>query len=154
MTGWAEAELDRVMGSDTVATWNRGRGAGGEWDTIKALPLRTRQRLTSAGYFSRHGMLPDVASDVICRHVGGVDDIDAAMRWYIRTARLALEQRRRRLHYQRHLQIAIEYDDVSYYARRQRLAIEAGHASLWAYRLSKGWVENRTSRWRPRKDAA
>lgn len=152
--GWAGDELERVLGPNTVATWNRDRGSGGEWDALKAVPLRHRQRLTSAGYMSKRGLLPDVAADIICQHVGGIDDIDAAMRWYIRTATEALAQRRRENHYRRHLQVAREYGDDTYYARRARLAREAGHSSLWAYRQAKGWGENRIPRWKPRKKAA
>jgi hypothetical protein len=154
MTSWAEGELERVLGPNVVATYNRQRGAGGEWDALRAFPLRQRQRLTSAGFFAKHGLHPDVAADYICARVGGVEDTDAAMRWWIRTATLALAERRRERHRIRHLRVAVNNGDRSYYARRQRLARQAGHASLYAYRLSKGWTENRTPRWRPRKKAA
>lgn len=150
---FAEGELERVLGSDTVATWNRTRGSGGEWDVIKALPLRTRQRLTGARFFTKHGLRPDVAADIICRHVGGIDDIDSAMQWYINMSRLALAQRRRSRHHIRHLRVARANGDRTYYARRSRLARQAGHRSLWQYRQALGWEENRIPRWKPRKAA-
>ena len=40
----AQDELDRVLRGNTIATYNAKRGPGGEWDALKALPLRQRQR--------------------------------------------------------------------------------------------------------------
>lgn len=146
---WAAGELERVLGSDALATWNRDRQRGGEWDALAAVPLRTRQRLQGAGYLRLHGLLPDVAADVICANVSGVEGVDAAVRWYVRTALEAIAQERRVRHRVRHLRVARESGDATYYARRVRLAREAGHSGLWAYRQARGWSNERVHRsWR------
>ena len=147
---WAVHELERVMGPERVATWNaRTRQPGGEWDVIRSLPPRTRRRLTGAGFFSAGGLMPDVAADLIVSGVGGVDTVDDALRWYVRTATEAIRQARRGAEANRRAKQAARLGVGSFYEVRVAQARAAGHRSLWAYRQARGWGENRRPKWRP-----
>lgn len=132
-------ELDRVLMGTTVKSTPSGP-AGGEWDYLLALPRRTRRRLIGAGYLTTYGEQPDVAAELIIAHVAGVENIDDAMAWYVRTALRALAERRRLAHHRRHQRHAALNGRRSYYEHRTALAVAAGHRSLWHYRKSKGWT--------------
>lgn len=142
--------LYTVTGGEPMPTYNRDRGRlawgqhrtqGGEWDYIREIPLRTRQRLTSAGYMAYRAMAPDEFGELIRDHVPGMDgaaDTDCH-HWYVRHALLALAERRRAHHYNRHLVLARKGGHRSYYERRVALVQALGYGSLWEYRLAMGW---------------
>jgi hypothetical protein len=145
---WALAELDRVMGAERVATWNaRTRQPGGEWDTIRALPPRSRRRLVGARWLRRDGLPPDVAATIICDAVGDVRTTCEAMQWYCRTALVAIDEARREAHRDRHARAARRLGARSYYDVRATRAVLAGYPSLWHERVARGWTENRRRDW-------
>lgn len=91
---WAIDELDRVMGNLTVRYPRKGM-VGGEWDYLMGLPGHIKRSMRSTGDLSPHGEDPDVAAVHISNAVPGIDDdTDAAMEWYVKTCRAALQQRR------------------------------------------------------------
>jgi hypothetical protein len=149
MTADAWAELDRVMAGDTIATWNRHRQPGGEWDAIRALPIRTRRRLTAAGMMRRDGLMPDVAAERIIREVPGVGDLDAALAWWARTALAAIGERRRVIDADARHRYARRNGHGTHYALRSAQARAAGHRSVWAMRQARGWKSSRPVRRRP-----
>ena len=142
--------LYSACGGEPLATWNRNRGhigmdgrrkPGGEWDYIRVLPIRTRRRLTGAGYMAKHGMLPDEFADMIRANapgMGGKGDTQC-IEWYVGHALLALKERRRAEHYDRHLAYARSRGASSYYALRNSEAFLDGYASLWHKRKANGW---------------
>jgi hypothetical protein len=122
-------DLLYVLG-EVMPTWNRHRGhvgmdgrrkPGGEWDYIRSMPLRTRRRLTSAGYMAKHAMGPDEFADLIRGCVPGMSDLSdgECHAWYVRTALLALTERRRAEHHDRHLAFARSLGYPTYYALRR-----------------------------------
>lgn len=128
--------LDHMTEGLTLATWNRHRSAGGEWDTLKYTPLRVRQRLASAGFLSKMGEFPDVFADVLARN--GCTDTDP-IGWYIREAQRALRERREAARIGRDINLARSTGYDTLFKRRDALARAAGHASYRAYRRSQGW---------------
>jgi len=150
-TGWFDVptptgdRLEQMTGGERLATWNRHRGhlamdgkrkPGGEWDTLRAWPLRRRQRLTSAGYLARGGMSPDDFADLLVRN--GAPDHDP-IAWYLREAERALRERRHAATVRRRALLARSAGHQSYYDYRTALARSLGYRSLWHYRKEQGW---------------
>lgn len=135
------------MRGETVATWNRHRQPGGEWDAIRSLPPRARRRLIGARLLTLDGLMPDVAGEVIARAVPEVDDTCAAMRWYVRVGLASIDEARRVAHRHRHERLARAEGARSYYDLRSTRAVLDGYASLWALRQARGWGENRRRDW-------
>lgn len=135
------AELDRVLDGNPIQSRpSRPEHAGGEWDPLLALPRRTRRRLIGAGYLNPNGIPPDVAADYIIARVAGVETVDDALGWYVRTALRAIPERRRHAHRSRHHRHAVRCGAATYYELRNLRAIADGYASLWHYRKAKGWT--------------
>jgi len=142
--------LHSVLGGEPMPTWNRNRGhrgmdgkrkPGGEWDYIRALPLKTRRRLTGAGYMAKNAMSPDDFADMIRRYapgMGSAGDTECHA-WYVKHALLALTERRQADRYDRHLAYARSRGAPSYYALRNAEAFLDGYDSLWHKRKAKGW---------------
>lgn len=143
--------LYEVTGGEPMPTWNRQRGrlewgqrrvAGGEWDYIRELPLRTRRVLTGAGYMRLRAMYPDEFAELLRNHpatnLEGACDTDCHA-WFVRHALAAIRERRTAHHYNRHLAVARASGHRTYYARRVELVGELGYPSLWAYRKAQGW---------------
>lgn len=130
--------LETIIGADTLATWNPTRGTGGEWDTLRAVPLRTRQRLTSAGYLSRHGMAPDVFSDLLTQY-GGAQVGSDPIAWYVRTALQAMAERRAARRRARETALARSTGHSTLFYHRDKLAQQAGYRSYYDYRMRAGW---------------
>jgi hypothetical protein len=130
---------------EPLPTWNRHRGhlgmdgkrkPGGEWDYIRALPIRTRRRLTGAGFMAREAMRPDEFADMLRRnvpHLADLGDTDCHA-WYVKHALLALTERRQAEHHDRHLAYALASGAPSYYALRDQRARAAGYRSFWHQR--------------------
>lgn len=131
---WAIGELDRVMNGNTVATWNDTRDPGGEFDYLRGLPRRTIKRLIGAGYLSPYGLMPDVAADYIAEYVSGIDSTDDAMRWYVRMAIAAIDERRMIARRERDERLINRRGFPTYYAMRNAAARSAGYKSLWHMR--------------------
>lgn len=140
-------ELERLTDGEPLATWNRHRGPvrmdgrrapGGEWDEIRAWPLRVRRQLTSAGFMSKHGVSPDEMCDIMARHGCHVDQLTT---WY-QAARGALRERQRAANRDRHESLARANGHATYYEHRSQWCRDQGYASLWAYRVAKGWASN------------
>jgi hypothetical protein len=110
-----------VAWGEAMPTWNRHRQPGGEWDYIRSLPIKTRRRLTSAGYMAKHAMQPDKFADLIRDHAPGMRNKSdgECHEWYVRHALLALTERRRAEHYDRHLAYARHLGYPTYYALRR-----------------------------------
>lgn len=85
-------EIDRVLAGNPLRSTG-ARNAHGEWDWVDHIDRRTMRRLTGAGYFARAGLSIDEAADMICARVGGVDTLDDAIAWYVRTALAELDER-------------------------------------------------------------
>lgn len=113
--------LDSVTRWEPMPTWNRDRQPGGEWDYIRSLPIKTRRRLTSAGYMAKHGMQPDKFADMIREYAPGMRNLSdgECHAWYVKHALLALAERRRAQHYDRHLAYARHLGHPTYYALRR-----------------------------------
>lgn len=92
MTATVVGEIDRVLHGNRLASSSR-RTEHGEWDWLEHVPRRTVRRLIGGGYFGRRGLSMDEAADMICDRVPGVDTLDAAIEWYIRTALAELDER-------------------------------------------------------------
>lgn len=143
--------LHDVTNGEPLPTWNRDRGRlawgqtrepGGEWDYIRALPIKTRRRLAGAGFMARSAMEPDVFADMIRSHAPGMSGASDAEchAWFVRHALLAIAERRRVHHRDRHHAFAQDEGHPSYYALRDARARSAGHRSLWHLRKARGWV--------------
>jgi hypothetical protein len=96
---WAIDELDRVMGAETVRFPYKNAKlhgqTGGEWNYLQSLSDKVRWSLNGADMLTPYGMLPDVAADWITDRVAGLDgSTDAAMAWYVKTCKVALQQKR------------------------------------------------------------
>lgn len=140
--------LYSVLGGEPMPTWNRNRGhvtmkrgprggvrrhPGGEWDYIRSLPIKTRRRLTAAGFMARGGMQPDDFAGLIrlrAPGMGGSGDTDCHA-WFVRHALLALTERRRAEHHDRHLAYARAQGAPTYYSLRNSEAYLDGYDSLW-----------------------
>jgi hypothetical protein len=139
-----------TTGGEPMPTWNRNRGhlsmdgkrkPGGEWDYIRALPIKTRRRLTGAGYMAKNAMQPDDFADMIRRNgpnTGRLSDYECHA-WYVSMALRALTERRRAEHRDRHLAYARSRGAPSYYALRNAEAFLDGYDSLWHKRKAMGW---------------
>lgn len=133
-------ELDRVVGAATLLSPTYADD-GGEWDPLRALPTRTRRRLAGAGYLTSYGERPDVFAELIVDRVAGIETVDDALDWYVRTSLRAIDERRRQAHRTRHLRTARQHGAASYYEHRTNVArFEHGFRSLWHYRKAKGWT--------------
>jgi hypothetical protein len=136
-------ELLRVVGAEVMPTWNRDRrNAGGEWDYIRSMPLRTRKRLTSAGYMGKHAMGPDKFADLIRHNVPGARNLSdgECHDWYVGLALRALAERRRVRGAERKQRLARRAGASSYYELRGAQARAEGYRSYWHMRKAKGWV--------------
>ena len=134
--------LYAALGGEPLATWNSSRSNGGEWDYLRSLSLRTRQRLTGAGYMSKWGTMPDEFADLIRWYapgMGGKGDTEC-IAWYVRHALLAITERQRAAHHDRHLAYARSRGAPSYYSLRNSEAFLDGCDSLWHKRKAKGWT--------------
>lgn len=107
------------------------RKPGGEWDTLRATPLRVRRSLTSAGYLSRHGMQPDDFADLLTRN--GVTDPDP-IAWYVREARRALRERQQARRVGLDLARAHAAGCSTPFQHRDQQARALGYDSFWYYR--------------------
>lgn len=121
--------LEGIIGGESLATWNPSRGRGGEWDTLRETPLRTRQRLTGAGYLSARGMLPDEFTDLLGKPID----------WYIRTALLAMDERHAARRRAREKALAKSTGNDRLFRHRDQLARAAGFRSYYDYRMNSGW---------------
>lgn len=152
-SGWHDVptpvadRLDVIMGGECLATWNSSRGhlgmdgkrhPGGEWDALRATPIRVRRRLTAAGYLARGGMQADTFADMLVRN--GAPDTGDPIAWYLREALRALRERQTAARVRRHALLARHNGHESYYAYRQAKCQEAGYASVWHYRKERGWT--------------
>lgn len=135
---WALNELDRVMGGDVVASGPVG--PGGEWDAIRGIPLRRRRCLIGALYLTPTGLRPDVAAEIIAQRVAGINSIDDAMEWYVRTALTAVGERRIASRLRRRKRLHLRHGYSSEYDYRNARSIERGYRSLWCERVARGWV--------------
>lgn len=144
--------LMNVTGGQRLATWNRDRGRlawgadrkiGGEWDLIRALPLKVRRQLTGAGFMAKHGSEPDVfVHDIKARVPGGVEMSDNdIIAWFIREARRAIPERRNAHMRDVKRGIAKRAGVRNYYEYRCQQARAAGFDSFWAYRQHRKWEE-------------
>lgn len=150
--------LHATTGGTPLATWNRDRGhigmdgkrkPGGEWDYLRVLPIRTRRRLTGAGFMSKYGMAPDEFADVIRDNapgMGGKGDTEC-IAWFVGHALLALKERRRAEHYDRHLAYARANGASSYYALRDQRARAAGFRSFWHMRKEASYFDYAPGDW-------
>jgi hypothetical protein len=140
-----------VTGGEPMPTWNRNRGRlawgqtrviGGEWDYIRSLPIRTRRRLTGAGFMAKDCMTPDDFADLIRRnvpHLANLGDTNCHA-WYVQHALMALAERQRTEHHDRHLAYAQSRGAPSYYSLRNSEAFLDGYDSLWHKRKALGWT--------------
>jgi len=116
---YAEAELRRVMGYETIRHPIHDRWQGGEYDALRHLPRSTKRTLTGARFLTPRGLQPDLAADLI-----GMD-VDDAVEWYVKTCLTVIRQRRRIAHWRRH----------------HKLALRNGFETYWYYR--KAYLEQR-----------
>lgn len=130
--------LTLVVGGDTHCS-SPGERPGGEWDPWFALSRRNRRRLTGAGWATAGGLQPDQLAHVIDAY-RSFETQDEALTWFYRTALASINERRYAANVDRHLRVARAGGDATYYDRRDRLAREGGHGSLWRYRKAKGWT--------------
>jgi hypothetical protein len=94
--------------------------AGGEWDTIRALPARVLRQLRGAGYLGRPGAYaPDELAHELAGIIGDVSTCEAMHEWQRAVRELLSAQRR---------------DNAR--RREQRLARARGHATWNAYRAA------------------
>jgi hypothetical protein len=140
VNGWGTIHLDeieRVMGPNRVMHPVHG-GEGGEWDTLRSIPLHERRILTGARYLTPRGMLPDVAGDLICDQTNATDTCEA-MEWYIANALGAVIERRRLAYDRRTTNLARRQGYTTYHQLRTFQAILEGHDTYRAKRKAKGW---------------
>lgn len=130
--------LDHVLRGEAHRS-NAPSKRGGEWDAWFALPQRSRRRLIGARW-ARFGALPP---DVLADRIRDVIAVDDPLVWFYRTALAAIDERQRAANVDRHVRVAVDGGDVSYYARRTRLVQQVGHPSLWHYRVARGWSVTR-----------
>lgn len=129
--------LLEVTGGNRLATFH-GQ-PGGEWDVLRATPLRRRQRLTTAGWLARDGVKPDFFVDLLRRYGAGVIEGDP-IEWYLREAHRATSERKAAAVADARRRLAKRAGLPSYYAYRTALARELGYPSLWVYRRAMGWT--------------
>ena len=129
--------LDAITNGEACATFH-GQ-PGGEWDTLRSTPLRVRRSLTTAGFFRYHGWQPDKFCDMLIEHGRGTVNNDDPIAWYLRTARLALTERR--YAHRCGLEAAISRTSgcVTYFQYRDMLARQQGHESYHKMRTARGW---------------
>ena len=110
---YAEDELRRVMGYETIRHPIHDRHNGGEYDALRALPREVKRTLTGAQLLTPHGLPPDVAADLIER------DLDDAIEWYVAVCLAWIRQRRRNAWWQRHYELAQRngYETFWYYRK-------------------------------------
>lgn len=130
--------LEQAVGSSRLAYPHAWR-QGGEWDTLKALPVSTKRQLLGAGYLTSNGVEPDILADWIIAKQADCHDVDTAIDWYITTARTAMVERRRAAHHQRHLALAKACGARSWHHYREGLARLNGYDSYRAERRARGW---------------
>jgi hypothetical protein len=134
-----EDEFHRVMRGNSVLHPIHG-GTGGEWDTLRRAPAKVLRRLTGARWLTPYGMAPDQVACELTGPYKGIDDVDDAMTWFLRTAVAALDERRARRHWERHQAVARRHGYKTYYDYRTWLAIEKGYHSVWDMRRDR-WPE-------------
>ena len=136
-------ELDRVFAGRfmTLRTMPLDKlpvGAG-EWDWRRVISRKRLRKLIGARYLTSTGEKPDVFAEVIIDNVAGIDNIDDAIDWYIKTALKAITESRRERHHRRHLRHARANGFATYYEYRRAQALDNGHGSLWYMRKDRGW---------------
>jgi hypothetical protein len=119
--------LELYVGAERLSTSGRHRGRGGEWDSLRAVPVRTRRRLTGAGWLVRDGLAPDQLQHIMWEAGAPTPDIDSAVTLYVRLSVAAIGETRAE-RYRRQ------------FRARDRRAFEAGWRSYGAmrWRLSRG----------------
>lgn len=130
-------ELERVTEGETHRT-SAGRHRGGEWDAWYHLPLRTRQRITGAGYARRYGRPPDELADIITHNKPDV--ADDPLGWFYRQTLRALTERRQAARRDRRLRLAAAHGHRTEYEYRVAQARAAGFDTFWQYRQHR-WKE-------------
>lgn len=141
MDPWATIhldELERVLGRVRIRHPAHGSD-GGEWDYLRALPDGTKRTLKQAGYLTPHGMLPDVAADLICA-VTRAEDTCEAMEWYVKTALGAIKESRRLAYERRTTRLAQRHGYKTYHQLRTFQAILEGYQTYRHKRREKGWT--------------
>jgi len=137
---WALDELDRVVGSEALASsptrWNVGQG---EWDYLHLLPRKTLRRLRGARYMRVGGMQPDVLAELIAPNVAGCDSTDAAMEWYVKTCLVAVAEARLIAGRKHRLRVAQRNGHQNYYQYRTESAKRQGYDSVYKMRKGRGW---------------
>jgi hypothetical protein len=131
-------EIERVMGPDRVRHPVHGSD-GGEWDYLRALPKPEKRVLTGAKYLTPHGMLPDVAAEVICAQTRAEDTCEA-MDWYVRTALKAIQERRRLAYDRRTRNLASRHGYSAYHQLRTFQAVCEGFDTYRHKRRERGWA--------------
>lgn len=135
--------LHGVTKTEPLMTWNgsrtpKNRRTGGEWDTLRDIPLATRRRLTSARYMSRNGMEPDVFC-MLLEEYGGTKVGPDPIAWFVRTAIRALDERQAARRRARETALARSTGHEGLFSHRDKLARDAGFRSYYHYRMHSGW---------------
>ena len=134
--------LESIVGSERLATWNRSRSTrrlvGGEWDTLRETPINVRRRLTTAGFLSVRGMMPDDFSDMLVRN-GGAQVGSNPIAWYIKTALVVIDERNAARRRAGEKALARAAGRSNLFEHRDQLAKAAGFKSYYDYRMSSGW---------------
>jgi hypothetical protein len=112
---------------------------GGEWDTLRGWPLRSRQRLAGAGWMARHGEKPDVFAEILCNVFGEQTVGPDPIAWYLREAERAVRECQAAARRLRHARLAASHGHRTYYAYRAAWVRSLGYRSLWEYRKDQGW---------------
>jgi hypothetical protein len=130
--------LHAVTGSNRLATWNRSRPNGGEWDVLRDLPYRDRAILAGAGWLRLGGEAPDVFADILLARGLPSSTVDP-IAWYLATALAAVPEARRATRAHREARLVAREGVDTYYAHRNAVAVAAGFRSYRHYRTEKGW---------------
>ena len=113
---------------------------GGEWDVIRSLPPRVKRTLIGSGYLRPGALQPDVAAELIRDQIPGVQTVDDAIEWYVRTALAAIAESRTDAGRRRRNELARKSGHTTYYAYRSEWTRSRGHQSLWQMRKDRGWA--------------
>lgn len=135
---YALGELDRVVGSDRLAS-SPGPRNGPEWDGLRLMNQRHLRKLRGAGWMRSGAMQPDQLAELIVPRVAGVESIDAAMEWYVRTCLVAIAEAQIVARRHRHRKLAVRNGHPTYYDYRTAQAKANGYESVWHMRKERGW---------------
>lgn len=136
---WALDELERVLGGETLRSSLLGQ-TGGEWDSLRLLPARTRRRLIGARYATPGGLAPDQLAELVRGRVAGIHTTDDAIMWYVRTCLTAIDEARLLAGRRRKLAVARRNGHLTYYQYRTELARAKGYGSVWDERRMRKWT--------------